>query len=78
MQPFGGEAPGLTLTFVASIVAASVAEMCPRVFIRSSTWLRRAIAFSGFAIGSSPEGLCTRPASIEAWGSVRSAAVMLK
>ena len=78
MQPFAGSAPGTTATGCAVLSASSWSVMCPRVCIRCSTWLRRFAAFSGWVIGSSLAGLCTRPASVAACGSVRSAALTLK
>ena len=78
MQPFGGSAPGATATGWAEMSASSCSVMCPRSCIRCSTWLRRVAAFSGLVIGSSFAGLCTRPASIAAWGRVRSTAFTLK
>ena len=79
MQPFGGSAPSARpATGWAEISASSWSVMCPRVCIRCSTWLRRIGAFSGLVIGSSLVGLCTSPASMAAWGRVRSAAFTLK
>jgi hypothetical protein len=78
MQPLGGACPGATCTGWPRNSSRWAAVMCPRLYIRCSTWSRRAVAFSGLVIGSSLAGLCTRPASIVACGSVRSAALTLK
>jgi hypothetical protein len=77
-QPLGGGSEGVTATGWGKISFSSWSVMCPRACIRCSTWLRRWNAPSGFVIGSSFAGVCTRPASIAACGSVRSAAFTLK
>ena len=77
-QPLGGGSVGTTATGCGVISASSASVTCPSSCIRASTWLRRSKAASGFPMGSSFAGVCTSPASMAAWGSVRSAAFTLK
>ena len=73
-HPLGGGSVGCTTTGCAETSANCCEVMCPRSCIRCSTSLRRVRAFVGSLSGLSSAGDCTRPASMAACGSVRSAA----